>query len=316
MQVALLYDSFVLKVEEVNYPQLEEENLIIKIHRASVCNGSDAALYSGRRRREVAYPWMKFPWIVGHECAGEVVEVGKKVKGFKIGDRVASLKYGNAFAEYQAVLPEQLIPLPSWLSYEEGTFVEPLYTTFAYTHYLREGDIVVVCGAGPSGTLLLQGCLALGAAKVGVIDKCENRLQVAKKLGAHLTLKADDEKMERILLDQLGEIDIFIDATGYDVYDLGIRLLKPGGKLIMYGVPDSGVNYDGTRAFFKGIQFCNEKEYPPQKVVGRALKLVQEGKIKLQGFTTHHFPLSGVPEAINLALNHPEKCLGIVIDIA
>ena len=238
------------------------------------------------------------------------------MKGFRVGDRVASLKYGNAFAEYQAVLPEQLIPLPSWLSYEEGTFVEPLYTTFAYSHYFKKGDTVVVCGLGPSGTLLLQECLALGAAKVGVIDKYENRLQIAKSLGAHLILKADDKKMEGVLLEQLGEIDVFIDATGYDVYDLGVRLLKGGGKLIMYGVPDSGVNYDGTRAFFKGIKFCNNKEYPPQKVLESALKLVEEGKINLGGFTTHHFPLSGVPEAINLALNHPGECLGIVIDMA
>ena len=65
MQAALLHDRFVLRVEEIDYPTLGEGEVIIKVHRASVCNGSDAALYSGRRKREVAYPWMKLPWVMG-----------------------------------------------------------------------------------------------------------------------------------------------------------------------------------------------------------------------------------------------------------
>jgi L-iditol 2-dehydrogenase len=98
------------------------------------------------------------------------------------------------------------------------------------------------------------------------------------------------------------------------VYDIGMRLLRPGGKLIAYGVPDSGVHYDGTRWFFRGIRIMQKVEVL-HPTIERMQKLLQEGRMDFTAFVTHHFPLEEVPEALRMALEEPGRCLAMVIDV-
>ena len=112
-----------------------------------------------------------------------------------------------------------------------------------------------------------------------------------------------------------GEADAFIDATGWDVYDIGMRLLQTGGRVFAYGVPDSGVHYDGTLAYFRDIRILC-KVYDFERTVDRMQKLLAEGRIDLKTFVTHHFPLERAPEAVLMAVEEPGKVLGMVIDVA
>ena len=317
MKAVVFHGPHDLRVEDVEYPQLDGDSVILKVVRASVCNGSDTALYSGRRDIRIAYPWMRLPWIIGHECAGHIIEVGKNVEGFKPGDRVASLKYGNAFAEFQPVVVEEmLIRIPDDMPYDEATFIEPLWTTMSHIGNMHPGDSVIVCGLGPSGLLLLQESIALGASRTCAVDRVPNRLRKARELGADVAVNVAEGDAESQIKAKFGEADVFVDATGFDVYDLGIRVLKTNGILIMYGVPDSGVAYSGTRAFFKKIQFRWGNASRFEETMETAMRFVAEGKVRLGAFTTHHFPLESAPEAIQLALDHPEEVIGVVIDVA
>ena len=317
LKAVRLHDVLDLRVEDVPEPACPEDGAILKIRRASVCNGSDAALFSGRRDRRIAYPWMKLPWTLGHECAGEIVEVGRNVKGLKPGDRVASLKYGGAFAEYEDIAPDRLVRIPDSMPYDEATFVEPLWTTFRYARdNVHEGEAVVVCGLGPSGCLMLQHVAALGAGAICAVDLVGNRVEMARGLGATLAVNASECEPAATILREFGQADVFIDATGWDVYDFGLKLLKPGGRVVCYGVPDSGVHYNGTMAFFKAITFHRGFHASIQESIGAAMKLVADDKIKLGAFTTHHFPLDGVPAAVRLVLHHPEHAIGVVIDVS
>ena len=315
MKAARLHAPLDLRVEEVDCPTPEENEVLMRVVRASVCNGSDAALYSGRRKHEIAYPWMKLPWIVGHECAGEVAALGENVNDLKVGDRIASLAYGGAFAQFQCVKVADAVRIPEGMPYDEATFIEPLFTTYAYMINVREGDTVVVCGVGPSGNLLVQESLALGAARVCPVDLHDLRLEKAREVGAHLTVNASNRDPEEAIKEQFGLVDVFIDATGFDVYDLGVRVLKPGGRLVMYGVPDSGVHYNGTRAFFKAIRFCRGDKSNRMATIAQALVHVARRTIRLAAFTTHHFTLDEIPDAVRLVLEHPEQIVGAVIDI-
>ncbi|MEW6357975.1 MAG: zinc-binding dehydrogenase [Planctomycetota bacterium] len=310
-----LHTPLDLRVEDVDYPLPGEDEVVLKVIRASVCNGSDAALYSGRRVREVAYPWMELPWIMGHECAGEIVEVGRNVKDFRVGDRVASMKYGNAFAEFQSAPVDRIYPVPDGMSYDHATFIEPIFATYAFMGNVRKGDSVIVCGVGPSGNLLVQESLAVGAAKVCAIDLHDMRLEKAREVGAALTINASAGDPEEEIREKFGRVDVFIDATGFDVYDLAARVLRPGGRLVMYGVPDSGVRYNGTRAFFKGIRFCGGDKSDRMGTTAEALGHVQRGAIRLEAFTTHHFTLDDMPRVMELVLNRPGEALGVIIDI-
>lgn len=316
MKAARLHGPLDLCVEEVDDPIPADDEVIVKVIRASVCNGSDGALYSGRRKREIAYPWMLLPWAQGHECAGEIVEVGDGVRDFRTGDRVACLKYGGAFAELQCANVKEIVPIPGGMPYDLATFIEPLYCTFAYIGHVQEGDSVVVCGLGPSGNLLLQESRAVGARRVCAVDLHPLRLEKAKDAGADVCINASAADPEQEIRDRFGCADVFIDATGFDVYDLGVRVLKPEGRLVMYGVPDSGVRYDGTRAFFRKIRFCSDCRTNKKAATLEALRHVASGAIRLDVFTTHHFRLDQVPEALRLVVEHPEQIVGAIIDVA
>jgi len=318
----MLVETGKLELWEVPVPEPGAGEVLLRVIRASVCNGSDAAVFSGRRDISVAYPWMRLPYPIGHECAGEIAAVGPGVVAFEVGQRVASIKYGGAFADYQLVDVKQAppIPMPDSLSYDEATFLEPMYTTNTYVPHIGKGDRVVLMGVGPSGILLLQQCVAAGAEVVLCADRHDLRLDIAARLGATATVNIRREDPERATGELFGEADAFIDATGWDVYDIGIRLLRMGGKLIAYGVPDSGVHYDGTLAYFRSIRFVTKSspyESPPvQDTRGRIQRLLREGCIDLRTFVTHHFPLEGAPEAVRMALEQPDEVLGMVIDVA
>ena len=94
-----------------------------------------------------------------------------------------------------------------------------------------------------------------------------------------------------------------------------VRLLRFEGKIICYGVPDSGVHYNGTIAFFRAIDFRRAGPYGKDAAVRRCLDLWRAGKLNLKTMPTHHFPLDRIVEAIDLTLDHPEECLGVVIDV-
>ena len=135
-------------------------------------------------------------------------------------------------------------------------------------------------GVGPSGILLLQQCVAAGAEAVLCADRHDLRLDIAARLGAAATVNAERKDLKRATQELLGEADAFIDATGWDVCDVGMRLLRAGGKVIAYGVPDSGVHYDGTLAYFRNIRFLTKSSSyasPPIEDTGeRAQQLLRE----------------------------------------
>lgn len=319
-RAVMLVEIGKLELQEIPTPEPGPGEVLLRVVRASVCNGSDAAVFSGRRVMSVAYPWMQLPWCMGHECAGQIVAAGPGVTDFEVGQRVASLNYGGAFADYQLVQKDLLIPVPDSLSFDQATFLELMFATNTYMPHIGKGDKVVVMGLGPSGILLLQQCLAVGAEAVLCADRHDLRLEIAAKLGATATVNTEHEDLEAATKELLGEADAFIDATGQDVYDIGIRLLRSGGKVIAYGVPDSGVHYDGTRAFFRGIRFLTKSSHyasPPRlaSVFDRIEELIEEGCMDFDTLVTHHFPLEGAPEAVRMAIEEPGRVLGMVIDV-
>ena len=316
MRAVMLEEVGRLAVREVPVPQLQDGTVLLRVVRASVCNGSDSAVFSGRRDAGVAYPWMTFPFSIGHECAGEVVAVGAGVTGVEVGERVASLKYGGAFADYQLVRVKQdgLIPVPESLSWDEATFLEPMYATNCYMPHVGQGDRLVIIGCGPSGILLLQQSLACGAADVICADRHDLRLEIAASLGAAATVNVERDDLQAVVRDTLAEADGVIDATGWDVYDQAMKLLRAGGKVIAYGVPDSGVHFDGTRFYFRGLRILT-KVYDFGATTARMAALLDSGCMDLTTFVTHHFPLERAPDAIRMALDEPGECLAMVIDV-
>ena len=229
MKAARYYGIRDLRIEDVNKPELSPNGVVIKVKAAGIC-GSDLHPYKagGLLESGEAEPGL----IMGHEFAGDVVEVGPNVSGIKVGDRVTAhsvLRCGEcdwcrkgqynrcvnmsilgfhapgAFAEYisipLAVPNETVFILPDTFSYQDGALIEPLSTgaNVALRAQPRKEDVAVVLGAGIIGLTTMQSLKALGAGKVIITDISEKRLEVAKATGADMVINAKKEDPVKIV---------------------------------------------------------------------------------------------------------------------
>ena len=216
MKVGMYYNNSDVRVEEMPIPDVGPGALLIKVIASGIC-GSDIMEW---------YRIKKAPLVLGHELAGEVVEVGDDVDGFAVGDRVFSTHHvpcdechtclhgyhtacevfhgennfaPGGFAEYLRVSGRSVhkgtIKLPDEVSYEQGSFIEPLGTV---VRGLREatiepGDSVLVLGSGLIGLLHIKSAQALGAGRIIATDIHDYRLQAARDYGAEHTVRADED---------------------------------------------------------------------------------------------------------------------------
>ncbi|GAH50732.1 unnamed protein product, partial [marine sediment metagenome] len=202
MKAAILTEAKHIEIRDVPVPQIKDDEVLVRIKAVGVC-GSDAHFYRDGR---VAGWIVKEPLILGHECAGEIAEVGGSVEGLRVGDRViiepgipcrkcewckrgeynlcpdirfmAVPGVDGAFTEYAGSAADFVYPLPDRISYEEGALMEPLSVAIETikSAKIELGDSVAILGAGPIGILCLQAARAAGATDIYITDIDKNRL--------------------------------------------------------------------------------------------------------------------------------------------
>ncbi len=217
MKAVFVDDAEKVVVKEATLPELKENEVQIKVSVAGIC-GSDIHTYKG------LHPFRKPPVIIGHEVAGEVVEVGEKVTRFKVGDRVTvepqigtgesegimtgNINYSDnrlapgmgdwlgTMAEYFIAPEAQVLPLPDTVTYDEGVLVEPLAVGVhaAYKGEVQQTDRVAILGAGPIGLLTLIAVKDRGVENVVVTDVLEYSLEKAKEMGASSVINIKEKQ--------------------------------------------------------------------------------------------------------------------------
>jgi L-iditol 2-dehydrogenase len=258
-----------MEMMEVPTPEVKNDNdVLIKMKAIGVC-GSDIHYYvSGKIGSQV----VNYPFPVGHEGAGEVVAVGSKVSRVKPGDRIAiepamscwecdqckdgrphtcrKLRFlgcpGQAdgcLSEY-IVMPEtSCFPVSSNMTYDQAAISEPLaigvYAVRLSDMEMRNKKIGIL-GFGPIGLSVLLPAMAKGAEHIFVTDKLEHRLAIAKKAGAVWTGNPDTEDVVANLKKEVPELlDIVFECCGQqEAIDNAVDMLKPGGKLMVIGIPE------------------------------------------------------------------------------
>lgn len=236
MKIKTIYLPEPKKVElvERELPGPAEGEVLVKTYQSSIC-GTDRNIYNG-----LLPPGLKFPITkLGHEGGGTVVEVGKGVRKYKVGDRVMSCKNNGTFADYFLALEENLHPIPAAMDMELGCLGEPLACVMysIFNSGVQIGDQVAVIGLGFAGQLMVQGAKKKGALKVIGIDPLTGKREMAKKMGADYVFdpqNGDTEKMIWNITKGAG-VDVVFEAAGTeDSMNLATRILKKNGILVLY----------------------------------------------------------------------------------
>ena len=342
MKAAFLYKPGDICIEEMDIPVPKDDEALIRIKAVGVC-GSDVHFYEVGRIGDFV---VTDPLILGHECAGEVVGVGKDVKTVKVGDKVAieagvpcrkcefcrlgrynlcadvtflaTPPFHGAFCEYIAHPEDFLFKLPDNMSFEEGAMIEPL----AVGIYAAErGDVnirdtVAIIGAGPIGLMTLQAVRARGATEVLITEVEPFRLDFAKKLGASLAINArEEDPVQKILEYTNGGADVVMEAIGLpETIGQSIKVAKPGAIIVWIGMPTvDDIPIRAVEAICKDVDirgiFRYANAYPP------AIRLVSSGEIDVKSMITTRFALDQVQEALEYPGKHTGSCIKVMVEV-
>ena len=330
-------EAHVLNVIEVDEPVIEEEHQVkIKIKRVGIC-GSDMHIYQGTN------PLATYPRIIGHEVTGEIIELGKGVTKFVVGDHVViePINYcGECYAcrtgrpnvctqvsvfgvhedggmQEVVVLPEhQVHPINKDIAWDEAVLAEP-YTIGAQANWrgsVREGHTVFIQGAGPIGIVVLKMAKLHGAAVI-MSDLTEKRLEFAKEAGADYVFNPNDVNS----IDEISEFtdgegaNIVIDAVGTpNTFELAVEAASPAGTVVTLGfnaTPSSIAQMPITKKELTIVGSrlqTNQFEY--------VVELMNEGKLKGNGLVSHRFHIDQVEEALEYIRDNPDKVRKAVIE--
>jgi len=262
MKAAMLYGIKDLRVEEVEVPEVEAGEVLVKVKAATTC-GTDLKIF----RRGYVEKVISLPTVFGHEWAGEVVEVGEGLewpeKGMRAraGNSAPCLhcamcqkgKYNlcenmvwlwGAYAEYITVPARMVLvnmqEIPQHVSYEEAAITEPLACVLhgAEEAGVKLGDTIAIIGAGPIGLLHVLIAKKKGAGEVISIDLVEERLNFAKKLGAEETINAGKENLVEKVKQLTGGYgaDVVIEAIGLpETWEQALKVVRKGGTVLEFG---------------------------------------------------------------------------------
>jgi L-iditol 2-dehydrogenase len=329
MKAVFVKGHSAVSVDDVKAPEMASAgDVIVKMRACGLCGSDLEKIYgeygmtSGR---------------LGHEPAGEVVAVGKSVKGFAPGDRVFIhhhvacyschyCKHGDhtMCPAYQTsnispcglaerfLVPEWnvsrggLIKLPDNVSYDEASLVEPLACCIRAWNKcsFQPGDDVAVLGAGPAGLMHVLLAQAYGACKVFVLDVNDFRLNFAKKYEVDTFNSATPDLAGKIKSATDGRgVDICVVATGNMKALLqSFEMTRKGGDIMLFGVPPNGsqMSYDMSKLYSSEHSII--PSYAASEIeTNEALKLIAEKKADMASLITHRFDIKDAAEAVKCA---------------
>lgn len=328
MQAVVLRGVDDLRLEVLPDPQPAPNEVLIRVKASGVC-GTDVHMWEGKNDEGT------FPFIPGHEWAGEVVQVGKEVTTLAVGDRVVGEcfipcrvcfnckdglppamctdpeYYGFAWstpggmAEYTLSREERLHKIPDAVTYEEAALVEPVSVAYQGVWGAGGGaaphDRVVVFGAGPIGLFAMLSCKASGAPVIAV-EPQPFRRQMAEALGADIVVDpAAGDLVEQIMDHTTGRgASLVLECSGSDgALGATINVVAKGGRIVLIGQSvGRKVPIEIGKSIWQGATIfgsCDSPFYFP-----KTLDFMSRRLVDLTRVITHRFPLTDVLKAFEL----------------
>ena len=312
-----LYAKSGIWMTEVDQPGPGHNDLLIRIHKTAIC-GTDMHIYHWDEWSQKTIP---VPMVVGHEYAGEVIEMGQEVRGFAVGDRVSGeghitcghcrncragrrhlcrntvgvgVNRPGCFAEYLVIPAYNAFKLPDEISDDLAAVFDPfgnaVHTALSFD---LVGEDVLITGAGPIG--IMAGAVArhVGARHVVITDLNEYRLELARKMGATRTVNVENEKLD----DVMGELGM---TEGFDVgFEMSgvpsafrdmLTCMNHGGKVALLGIPPQEMTIPWPEVIFKGLVIKGIYGREMFETWYKMASLLQSG-LNLSPIITHRYPV-------------------------
>ena len=341
MKALVVEKPNVFSIQEVPYPEPGTNEVTIKVRACCIC-GTDGHLLRGE------FGGVQYPLIPGHEFSGLIDKVGPGVSDFKIGDTVSiepfiacgrchfcqtgnynvclhghvighsasrdGVRLDGGFAEYVTV-PQKNLYRFQRASFHEAAFLPNLNTV---VYGLRKaqfnpGDSILIIGAGTMGLLFVQLAKAAGARLIAISDRFSNRLNLAKELGAHSVVMADQHQENNLMRLTPYGFDVVVECVGHaKLFEQCFRYVRNRGKIILFGLTphDQFSNINPFEISKRNLEIIGSFS---ATFCGPATRdLIDNGIIKIEPLVSHTFPLDEFPQALAKAQSFQQAIRVIV----
>ncbi|KTD21886.1 L-threonine 3-dehydrogenase [Legionella londiniensis] len=313
-------------MQDVPVPEYGVNDVLIKIKKTAIC-GTDIHIYSWDDWAQATIP---VPMSVGHEFYGEIVEVGREVKGISPGQRVSGeghitcglcrncragkrhlcrntkgvgVNRPGSFAEYLVLPASNVLVLPDNITDEQAAVLDPLgNATHCALSFDVVGEDVLITGAGPIGIMAAAIVRHIGARHVVITDVNDYRLDLARKMGVSRAVNVKYQPL-RDVIDELGMtegFDIGLEMSGNPMAlnDM-VKAMNHGGRIAMLGIPPQETPLDWNQVIFKGLIVKGIYGREMYETWYKMIAMLQSG-LNISPVITHRFPISEFQSAFQI----------------
>jgi L-iditol 2-dehydrogenase len=322
---AVYYNNHDVRVQEIPKPEIADAEVLLKVMASGIC-GSDVTEW---------YRVPKAPRILGHEATGVIEKVGKAVAQYHVGDRVfvshhvpcgkcrycqsghhtacetlhTTNYYPGGFAQYIRVpsinVEKGIYKLPSDMSFEEGTFIEPLACAVRGQRLaqVQKEDVLLVIGSGVSGLLHVQLAKFRGLKRVVVADINPYRLGLAEKFGADYTVDARENLPQKLKAVNGGRLadQVVVCAGATQAALTALECVDKGGTILFFAVPEPSVKVPVPINQFWRNEITIKTSYgAAPNDLEESLSILAQKKLNVEGMITHRLSLRQAAEGFRL----------------
>ncbi len=327
-----------LWLEEISVPEIGPNDVLIRVKKTGIC-GTDLHIH---RWDEWAQKTIPVPMAIGHECVGEVRDVGNQVTGFKPGDRVSveghvtcgycrncragrrhlcrnarglGVNRPGCFAEFVAMPAANVFRLPADIPDDIAAFLDPLgnavHTALSFD---LVGEDVLVVGAGPIGLMAAAVARHAGARYVVISDVNEFRLDVARKMGVSYAANSRERPLSEVMshLGMTEGFDVGLEMSGSaDGFRDLLDVMNYGGRIAILGIPTAPIAIDWTQVIFKGLVLKGIYGREVFETWYKMVSLLQAG-MNVTHVLTHRFRAAQFEEAFEVM--RAGACAKVILD--
>lgn len=333
MKSVILSSPNEIAINEIDKPKRKAGEALVKVRAVGIC-GSDIGAYRGLN------PLVTYPRIIGHEVAGEIVEIDDNVRGLKPGNRVILDPYhycGSCYPcsigrtnccqdlkvigvhidggmqEYISYPDHMLIPVPDTIPWDQVPLAEPLTIALHAIHRtkLKAGEHIAINGAGAIGILIAMAAISYGATPI-MIDLVEERLEFARNQGVTKTINIKNEdllgKLEEITHGRMAEV--VVEASGANAAIRNtLDMASFAGRIALTGWPKVETSLPTDMITKKELDILGSRVSVNE--FEEALELISEGKVNAKAILSQVVGLEEIPRMVAEQSDHPDKYLKI-----